>query len=523
MIIGLPILAALVAYVASTTQSSVYRAKADVLINLSSAAAASTGTSDPSNGDPLRFLTTQASIARSPELALRVVRAARAAGAPAMSPGGFLGESSAEPRIDANILNLSVSDPNPADAVTLVSVYAREFTSFKKEVDTANINDALRENEQQLKLLRDQGLTGSATYDKLLEKNIDLRTDGPLLADNTKVLQVDEGATKVRPTPRRNALIGALLGAFLGLGLAFLAEALDKRVRSEHEIEEALGLPLLGRLPRPSRRLRNTNTLVMLAEPRSVHAETFRRLRTGLEFVNFGRPARTIMITSAGPREGKSTTVANLAVALARAGRRVALVDLDLRRPFLHTFFGVRHDHGFTDVVVGRVDLAEAVRPVALTTEEAREIQRDNGRRIGLEEHSGSNGRSNTSSVMHLLPSGTIPPSADEFLERGRVSSVLEELSSQFDVVLVDAPPLLAVGDVMTLSTMVDAIVVVTHLSIHRRQLHELARQLQNCRAAILGCVITGVSHGDSYSYGYGYDPHVYDARQEAERRGQPV
>jgi polysaccharide biosynthesis transport protein len=522
IIIGVPLMAALVAYAVSTTQAPLYRAKADVLINLSSAAAASTGATDPSNGDPLRFLTTQASIARSPELADRVVRAASAEGAPAMSPGRFLGESSAEPRIDANILNLSVSDPNQGDAVTLVSAYAREFTSFKKEVDTANIDDALRDNELQLKALRDQGLTGSTSYDTLIQKNIDLKTDGKLLADNTKVLQVDEGATKVRPTPRRNAIIGALLGGFLALGLAFLAEALDKRVRSEQEIEDALGLPLLGRVPGPGRSLRKANELVMLVTPTGAHSETFRKLRTSLEFVNVERGARTIMVTSAVQREGKSTTVANLAVALARAGRRVALVDLDLRRPFLHTFFRIRSENGFTDVVVNRIELDDAIRPLALPA--APDVpQTSNGRPTTSSAATRFNGRSDAKAMLHFVPSGTIPPAADELLESERVSTLLTELSKKFDVVLVDAPPLLAVGDVLTLSTKVDAMLVITRLGIQRPQLHELARQLQNCRAPILGYVLTGVTHGDSYSYGYGYDPHVYDVEAKPQQRRQPV
>ena len=120
--------------------------------------------------------------------------------------------------------------------------------------------------------------------------------------------------------------------------------------------------------------------------------------------------------------------------------------------------------------------------------------------------------------MLHVLPAGSMPPAADEFLESERVSTVLDNLSDQFDVVLLDAPPLLAVGDVISLSTKVDAIVVVVRLGIHRRQLEELARQLHTCRAPILGFVLTGASHGDSYSYGYGYDQRVYeDVPSEAE------
>jgi Mrp family chromosome partitioning ATPase len=521
IIVGLPVMAAFVAYAVSTTQAPLYKANAQVRFDLTNVATAIAGTGDLTAGDPTRFMADQATIARERDLANQVVAAA---GVSDTSSDQFLAESSADPRSDANILDLSVSDANGGAALALANAYARKFKSYKTDLDTATIRDQVRKYRATLAALKARGDTGSG-YDDLLTKTLDLETEGNLLADNVHVSQYAERATKVRPLPRRNALIGGVLGAFLGLGLAFLAEALDKRVRSDQEIEEALGLPLLGRLPSPSRRLRSANNLVMLSEPRSVHAETIRKLRTSLEFVNFDRSARTIMVTSAGPREGKSTTVANLAVALARAGRRVALVDLDLRRPFLHSFFHVRGDSGITDVVVNRVELDSAIRPLALPAGAAfgKSGARNGRPPVTPGEASGSNGRSEAEGVLHLLPCGTIPPAADEFLESERVSSVLEDLSNRFDLVLVDAPPLLAVGDVMTLSTKVDAIVVVTHLGIHRRQLHELARQLQNCKASILGFVLTGVSHGDSYSYGYGYDPHVYDVRQEAERRGERV
>jgi Mrp family chromosome partitioning ATPase len=134
---------------------------------------------------------------------------------------------------------------------------------------------------------------------------------------------------------------------------------------------------------------------------------------------------------------------------------------------------------------------------------------------------SASNGRTEVECILNVLPAGSVPPAADEFLESERVSTVLKDLSERFDLVLIDAPPLLAVGDVMTLSAKVDAIVVVTRLGIHRRQLDELARQLQTCRAPVLGFVLTGASHGDSYSYGYGYDERVLDVPEEAEHLGE--
>jgi Mrp family chromosome partitioning ATPase len=517
IIIGVPVMAALVAYAVSTTQAPLYKATSTVTFRSNPALTLANIAPGSDVSDP-QFLTTQAKLAQTPEVAQRVIDAA---GVPGMTPTRFLGESSADAEPDAKILDLSVSDRSPDDATRLANAYASEFARYKTELDTGEINDAIQQYEAQLKDLRDQGATGSG-YDSLFGTLLQLKAAGKLLTNGTKVLLPADGATKVRPLPRRNAIIGGLLGGFLALGLAFLAEALDKRVRSEQEIEDALGLPLLGRVPGPGRSLRKANELVMLVTPTGAHSETFRKLRTSLEFVNVERGARTIMVTSAVQREGKSTTVANLAVALARAGRRVALVDLDLRRPFLHTFFRIRSENGFTDVVVNRIELDDAIRPLALPA--APDLpQTSNGRPTTSSAATRFNGRSDAKAMLHFVPSGTIPPAADELLESERVSTLLTELSEKFDVVLVDTPPLLAVGDVLTLSTKVDAMVVIARLGIHRPQLHELARQLQNCRAPILGYVLTGVTHGDSYSYGYGYDPHVYDVEAKPQQRKQPV
>ena len=203
-------------------------------------------------------------------------------------------------------------------------------------------------------------------YNSLAARNDTLSTMEALETSNASVVQSPTGAAQVQPRPIRNAVIGILLGLVVGLTLAFLLEALDSRVRSAEEISERLGgLPLLGRLPRPSRKLRSSNKLAMIAAPDGADAEAFRMLRTQLDLALLETGAKTIMVTSAMSEEGKSTTVANLAVALARAGKRVILVDLDVYKPSLDQFFSL-DGPGLTDVAVGHADLDQALAPVAI-------------------------------------------------------------------------------------------------------------------------------------------------------------
>ena len=170
---------------------------------------------------------------------------------------------------------------------------------------------------------------------------------------SAQVVQPADDAPKVGPRTVRNGLIAFCLGLVLALVVVFLADALDTRVKSVDAIREALGLRLLGRLTTPSSRLRKRHGLVMLADPTGSEAEQFRSLRWSLDLANADHDARTIMVTSAVDGEGKSTTVANLAITLARAGRRVVVIDADLVKPHLHRLFGLDQQPGLTDVELG--------------------------------------------------------------------------------------------------------------------------------------------------------------------------
>jgi succinoglycan biosynthesis transport protein ExoP len=316
-----------------------------------------------------------------------------------------------------------------------------------------------------------------------------------LQTSNAFVVREAERAEQVAPRPLRNGLLAFGIGAVLGIALAFLWQALDTRVRSAEEIGMRLRLPLLARLPEPPRALRRKRELVMLSKPGGVQAEAFRMLRTNLDFVNLERDAQTIMVTSADEAEGKSTTVANLAVALARAGRHVALVDLDLRRPTIGAFFGIENRPGVTDIALGHIDPVQAlceINVAAVDGEAARRPVR--------------------TGTLEVLPSGPLPPNVGEFVATRALGGILRLLRERADIVLVDAPPLLHVGDALALSAKVDSLLVVTRMGVVRRpMLAELERVLAASPAEKLGFVVTDAGSEDGYAggyaYGYGYEP----------------
>lgn len=497
-VILLPMIAAaLMAFLISSSKTSMYRASAQVLVDRTQIVPPGiSGISDPCLGDPTRCLETLAKSAKQPELLRRVA---------AQIPGFNPDEVSVDPSADSDFLTVSATNRSPATATRVANVFAREFSQFTKDRATSRIDGALQTLGERLKLLISQGRTASPEYALLAQQQSQLVLARQLTGGLTTVNEFAAAAGKVSPRPKRDAILAGLLGLVLGLGLAFLAEALDRRVISEHELEDEFQLPLLARIPKPSRELQKANDLIMVKAPGSAHAEMYRKLRTSLQFVNPDDSARTIMITSAVAQEGKSTTIANLAVALARANRRVVLVDLDLRAPILSKLFHVPGRPGITDIAVKRATLGDAIRPIPLTPVASPQT---NGRHPAT----AKNGASEVEGLLHLLPAGTIPPSADEMLQNPRLLGLLDELATQFDVVLIDAPPLLAFGDAMTLSTKVDAILALTRLGrLERPVLHEFARQLQTLSARVLGYVITGVEHTDSYRYMY--DAYAYEAR----------
>jgi succinoglycan biosynthesis transport protein ExoP len=515
------VLVPLVAVGITLGQSKVYQATSQVLLNRQNVVADATGANAGAPYvDPNRLAATQSDVAKSPEVVSRVLAAANVNG---LTASDLAHNTSIFPEIGSDLLDFSFKAGDPAVATRVATAYAREYTVFRRNLDTAALKHAIQNVQSKIDALQARGVKEtSPLYTSLLDSQSKLETAATLQTANTTLLRAADYAGQISPRPKRNALLGLGIGLVLGLILAFAAEALDRSIRSEREIEESLSIPLIGRLPQPSRKLRNANRLVILDEPHSAGAEAFRKLRTSIDFANLEQDGQVMLITSALEQEGKSTTAANLAVSYARAGRNVILVDFDLRRPFLHRFFRRGVFPGITDVMSGRVKVEGALQEIALPSLETNVSLLVPGSVTLTTLDAQATDGSGRGQLM-LLPAGSAT-TADpaDFLDGTLVKEMFTNLRKLSDVVIVDAPPTLAVGDALIVSAAVDALlVIIGRRGLSRVALEDFGRQLSTVRARRLGFVLAGASGADyltGYQYGYGARKSTESERSSARR-----
>ena len=295
------------------------------------------------------------------------------------------------------------------------------------------------------------------------------------------------------PNVPLNLALGALVGLAVGIGIAVLRSVLDTRVRSPRDVAQVTDAPLIGAIAFDSKA--KERPLIVHADPLSPRAESFRALRTNLQFLDMGGRS-SFVVTSSVPSEGKSTTTINLAIALADAGKRVALIDTDLRKPKVADYLGLEGGAGLTDVLIGRVRVGDVMLPWG--------------------------GRS-----LFVLPAGKIPPNPSELLGSQQMQTLIDVLERDFDVVLCDAPPLLPVTDAAILAKSTSgAIIAVATGRTSRHQLSAAVDSLHTVGAKVAGVVMTMVpTRGpDAYygQYGAGYGGYGYAGHTEPKPQTSP-
>lgn len=356
-----------------------------------------------------------------------------------------------------------------------------EEVSLGRELDEAK-RQALELNKKLIShtALQQEADKNQQLYDVLLQRLKETDITSNLRSNNLRIVDAASlPEDPVKPNVPMNLGLALLLGLVGGVGLAFFFEYLDNTVKTQDDVARVLQWPLLGVVPAIEAGTPVNRDLYAHGCPKSVVAESLRSVRTSLEFVAATRALPTLMITSATPLEGKSTTCCNLGITLAQAGRRVVIVDTDLRRSRLHQAFGLANERGFSNLLLGGGD----VGAVAQATEVPN---------------------------LWVIPSGPLPPNPSELLGSPRMDEIIAALEARFDVVLFDTPPVMPVTDAIVLGRKVaGTIFVIKAGKVARELAGEARRRLADVNLEVLGVVLNAVDagvggYGYAYTYAYG-------------------
>lgn len=301
-----------------------------------------------------------------------------------------------------------------------------------------------------------------------------------------KVLDPPKRGRQIAPNMAKSVALGTMLAFLAGLGLAILVDKSEMAFRNPHEIFSRLQIPVVGRIPRINiRKVQATHghaSLIAAHKPNATASESFRDVRTGLFFRSNLEDIKTILFTSPSPGDGKSTTIGNMAVSIAQAGKRVIVVDADFRRPRVHQYFGEELTPGMLDVLSGEKSLREAIQPSQLQEN------------------------------LFLLTTGGRPKNPGELVTSEAFRELIDALRGRFDYVLIDSPPVLPVADPATIASLVDGVYLVTRIRKGVKLTAQKAKEtLDRVGANWLGVIVNGIDENPHYSeYGYQYGNYSY-------------
>jgi capsular exopolysaccharide synthesis family protein len=380
-------------------------------------------------------------------------------------------------------------------------VEAQYQTLLKQQKDVRGALDAITRDALQLEQRAIEFNRLKRNFDRLAKlseqvggRERETSLAGHLKTNNVRILDAAMvPSAEIFPNLPRSVAIAAAAGVLLALLLTFALELLDTSVKTQDDVERIIGVPFLGVIPTiqpndgrggetaPPPALADamrdgSRDLYILTHPKSAVAECCRSIRTNLLFSTPDRPAKALLISSAGPQEGKTTSAVNLAITLAQSGMKVLLIDTDMRRPRLHKAFGLKATaQGLSGAIVGENDVLEAVRETGVPN-------------------------------LQVLPCGALPPNPAELLHAERFKAIVEILRAKYDRLIFDSPPVAAVTDAAILSRVVDGVVMVAKGGITNKEaLRRSRRALDGEGVTILGCVLNDLDLSNKHGYGYYY------------------
>lgn len=401
---------------------------------------------------------------------------------------------------NTQLIVVNVKDADPLQAAFVADALARVFTDRINQLQAArfaasreSLSEQITAMDQQIqdtnaaieieqspeqKLLLETRLTQyRQLYSTLVTSYEQVRLAEAQTSTNVVVSESAQiPKSPISPNTPRSTLLAAIVGMMLAGGVVFLIEYLDDTIKNPDDIRRKFNLPILGMIATHES---PADQPISLSQPRSPVAESYRSLRTNLIYAAFGTPLRRILITSATPQEGKTTISANLAVVMAQGERRVALVDADMRRPQVHRKFGLANKAGLSDLFLVQPALETLPRGIIQTCE----IQR-----------------------LGIITTGKVPPNPSELLTSRRMAEFLDILNKDYDMILIDTPPILSVTDATALAPSVDGVLVIAKPGVTRlREFRQMLEQLQTVGAHTLGVVLNEVNPS-SRKYGYYYN-----------------
>jgi tyrosine-protein kinase len=401
-----------------------------------------------------------------------------------LTPSDVAGAIAVSQQGQTNIANVAATASDPSLAAGIANTFVNQFIAGQQRQQRAAILQGLKLVERQIHALSPQQIAG-ASGQALLDRAESLRVLARLQGGNVQLITPAEPpSSPSSPKVLRNTGLGLLLGLLVGLGVALLVERLDRRIRTVDELEATYRLPVLAAIPYS----KSYAIPPQLNSPNGrAEAEVFRLLRAYLRYFNVDRELRTLLVGSAAPADGKTTVSYNLAEAAQETGTRTLLIEADLRRPNVANHYGLPGGPGLAEVLVGTAALRDAIQSVPVAVR--------------------MNGRS-TEVTLDILVAGHPPPNPAELLESQAMSRFLQQAAEEYELVVIDTPPLAVVSDAMPLLRQVDGVVLVSRLNRHTRAAAAVLRdRLAGVDAPVLGVVANGATAKtkDAYGYGYGY------------------